>query len=268
MSKYIKLFENEEAYNTAFPTLDLPNVSLIDNTGVVKYNRATWGASVGDILVYSVQDTQKMIVKYDDWNLTDYPTASYPIIGVVAWDETAAGLTVVSTMFITADGSQSTTDNTFKWQSTNFDWGLTKYDTENLAKTDYNGKSNTAAIIAAIKAYDANNSTDNITGNIGDIIQKYHTEGTVTGDWYIPALGEFYKAYENKTTLTATFNKINSASSSLSVSGSSWFTTNNCWSSSECNSDRAWRLNPSSGIVSYYYKYLSSGVRAFAAFNS
>ena len=182
-------------------------------------------------------------------------------------DETAAGFTVMSNWFIGTDGSQSSTDTTYKWQNVIFDWGLTKYDTEYLAKTDFNGKANTAAIINAIKAYDTSNGTDNITGNIGDIIQKYHTEGTIAGDWYIPSCGEAYKMYENKTTLLASFNKINTASSSAGLSGSVLLTSNAYWSSSEYSKGNAWGLHLSSGAL-YNYKGNSYRVRAFARFNA
>lgn len=264
MSKYITKFETEAAYQAALPTLDLPNVSLVDELGEVHYHRVLYGAHAGDICLYDVTEGQKIFVTKDDWNLTDYPTASYPIIGIVALPETATGLTVVSTLFCAADGSQTTTDNTYKWQNTYFDWGLTKYGTGDQAKTDLNGKSNTTAIINAIKAYDLAHSTDNITGNIGDIIQKYHTEGTIAGDWYVPAAGESYNVYLNKATIQTTLTKIYNASSSLSVSASNWFKSDWISSSSECSYDIAWRLDPSNGYASNGNGKLSSiSVRAF-----
>ena len=270
MSKYITHFQTEAAYQAALPTLDLPNVSLVDELGEVHYHRALYGAHAGDICLYDVAEAQKIVVTAENWNLTTYPTANYPIIGVVVMDETAAGVTVMSNWFIGNDGSQSSTDTQYKWQNTNFDWGLTKYDTEDLAKTDFNGKANTAAIINDIKAYDTSNGTDNITGNIGDIIQKYHTEGTIAGDWYIPACGEAYKLYENKTTLLASFDKINTASSSAGLSGSELLPSEDIWTSSEYSYDViAWSLIPSNGDVHQFnYKYDSLLVRAFAKFNS
>lgn len=251
MSKYITHFQTEAAYQSALPSLDLPNVSLVDELGEVHYHRALYDAHAGDICLYDVAEGQKIIVTKDNWNLTDYPTASYPIIGVVALPEAATGLTVVSTLFCAADGSQTTTDNTYKWQNTSFiNWGLTKYGTGDQAKTDFNGKVNTAAAIAAIKAYDTANGTDNITGNVPDIIEKYHTEGTIAGDWYVPAAGEFYNVYLNKATIQTTLTKIYNASSSLSVSASNWFNGEWLCSSSEYSYDIAWRLDPSNGYVS------------------
>lgn len=268
MSKYITHFQTEAAYQAALPSLDLPNVSLVDELGEVHYHRALYGAHAGDICLYDVAEGQKIVVTAENWNLTDYPTASYPIIGVVVMDETVVGLTVMSNWLIGTDGSQSSTETLYKWQNTNFDWGLTKYSTADLAKTDFNGKSNTTAIINAIKAYDTANGTDNITGNIGDIIQKYHTEGTIAGDWHIPAGGETYKLYENGTTLLASFNKINTASSSAGLSGSVLLPSLNTWSSSEYNNTNAWAFGPSNGFVGNYGKYNSFRVRAFARFNA
>ena len=269
MSKYITHFQTEAEYQTALPTLDLPNVSLVDELGEVHYHRALYGAHAGDICLYDVAEGQKIVVTAENWNLTTYPTANYPIIGVVVMDETAAGLTVMSNWLIGTDGSQSSTDTEYKWQNTDFYWGLTKYTTEDLAKTDFNGKANTAAIINAIKAYDTSHGTDNITGNIGDIIQKYHTEGTIAGDWYIPACGEAYKLYENKTTLLASFDKIKTASSSAGLSGKVLLPSGYIWSSSECSSNVACCLNPSNGSVDIYCnKKDGYRVRAFAKFNS
>lgn len=270
MSKYITHFQTEAEYQSALPTLDLPNVSLVDELGEVHYHRALYGAHAGDICLYDVAEGQKIVVTAENWNLTTYPTASYPIIGVVVMDETAAGFTVMSNWLIGTDGSQSSTDTKYKWQSNNFDWGLTKYNTEDLAKTDFNGKANTAAIINAIKAYDTSHGTDNITGNIGDIIQKYHTDGTIAGDWYIPALGEAYKLNENRTTLLASFDKINTASSSAGLSGSELlpYDYDYTWSSSEYNIDRGWYLLLYDGYVDKEVKYGRSRVRAFARFNA
>ena len=268
MSKYITHFQTEAEYQTALPSLELPNVSLVDELGEVHYHKALYGAHAGDICLYDVAEGQKIVVTAENWNLTTYPTASYPIIGVVVMDETAAGLTVMSNWLIGTDGSQSSTDTEYKWQNTSFNWGLTKYNTEDLAKTDFNGKANTAAIINAIKAYDTSNSTDNITGNIGDIIQKYHTEGTIAGDWYIPAFGEAYKMYENRTTLLASFDKINTASSSAGLSGSVLLSSQYIWSSSEYSTNLAWYLNVSGSGTYYDFKRYGYKVRAFARFNA
>ena len=190
MSKYITKFETEAAYQTALPTLDLPNVSLVTETNEVHYHRALYNAKAGDIALYDVAEAQKIVVTAENWNLTDYPTASYPIIGVVVMDETPAGCRVVSAFGMKADGTNATTNVNISWGNIYINYNLTKYSTTDGAKTDFNGKTNTATIIAAIKAFDLANNTNNITGYIGQGIQVFATAGTIAGDWYIPAAGE------------------------------------------------------------------------------
>lgn len=223
MSKYITHFQTEAAYQAALQSLDLPNVSLVDELGEVHYHRALYGAHAGDICLYDVAEAQKIVVTAENWNLTTYPTASYPIIGVVV-AETPLGCTVVSTMIMASDGSQTTNEVLYKWLNDNFYWSnVPTWDDVTAALGDLNGKANTAAIIAAIKAYDLEHSTDNITGNICDAIQKYAPTGTIAGDWYIPAAGELKILSENLTSIRTTFNKIHTASSSLCMADNSLF---------------------------------------------
>ena len=115
--KYITHFATEAAYQSALPTLDLPNVSLVDELQEVHYHRALYGGHAGDIVLFDVAEQQKILVTAADWNLTTYPTATYPIVGIVAFDETAAGLTLVATHSFNADGTKNLTNNTvLKWQ--------------------------------------------------------------------------------------------------------------------------------------------------------
>lgn len=220
MSKYITHFQTEAEYQSALPTLDLPNVSLVDELGEVHYHRALYGAHAGDIALYDVAEAQKIIVSPSNWNLTTYPTANYPIIGVVVADESPEGCLIFRQKGVYADGTESATSSNYYikilWQNLTFNWGLTKYNDTNAA-TDLNGKANTAAIIAAIKAYDLENSTDNITGKIGQAIQNFHTAGTSAGDWFVPSMGQIIHLKTNGTIINSTLSKIRSADNTLSV---------------------------------------------------
>ena len=215
MSKYITHFQTEAEYQAALPSLELPNVSLVDELGEVHYHRALYGAHAGDICLYDVAEAQKIVVTAENWNLTTYPTASYPIVGIVIANESTNGVVLCSALNIAADGSSTLDYASIKWQNTNLDWGLTKNDTEDLAKTDFNGKANTAAIINAIKAYDTSHGTDNITGCVGGAIQAFITEGTVAGDWYIGSAGELYTLGTNYNIIQTTIDKIKTANNSL-----------------------------------------------------
>lgn len=263
MSKYITHFQTEAAYQSALPTLDLPNVSLVDELGEVHYHRALYGAHAGDICLYDVAEGQKIFVTKDNWNLTDYPTASYPIIGIAVVDESAAGLFVMSNFGVTADGSKTVDQYVYlRWQRTNFDWGLTKYTSTADAKTDFNGKANTTAIINAIKAYDTSHSTDNITGCLGGAIQAFVTEGTVAGDWYIGGAGEMSKMFENKTAIKASADKIYNAGSTLGMNGNTLVAGGIYWSSTENSSGYAWPVNVG-GVSERNNKDAENFVRAF-----
>lgn len=263
MSKYITHFQTEAAYQAALPTLDLPNVSLVDELGEVHYHRALYGAHAGDIALYDVAEAQKIVVTAADWNLTSYPTASYPIIGVVVADETAAGCKVMSTFLVGTDGTPSTTNTFYKWQNQTFDWPSTsEYNTVSDAENDLNGKTNTAAIITDIKNYDLSYSTDNITGNIGDVIQKYHVTGTLAGDWYIPAFGEVKQIYNNRTVIKDTFNKINQADSNIGLSGNTLINGDYVWTSSRKDTIvNVWRRSLNDTGSNGYSQNVSAPIR-------
>lgn len=268
MSKYITHFQTEAAYQAALPSLDLPNVSLVDELGEVHYHRALYGAHAGDICLYDVAEGQKIFVTAADWNLTSYPTANYPIVGIAVVDESAAGLFVMSNFGVAADGSKTTSNIDLKWQNTtSIDWGLTKYTSSDDAKTDFNGKSNTTTIINAIKSYDTAHSTDNITGNIGGAIQAFVTEGTVAGDWYIGGCGEVFKMYENQTVIRTSADKIYNAGSTLGMNGNTLLANvqykDYYFSSSEYSNDRARSIGMYDGYIGYGYKASTATVRAF-----
>lgn len=264
MSKYITHFQTEAAYQSALPSLDLPNVSLVDELGEVHYHRALYGAHAGDICLYDVAEGQKIFVTKDNWNLTDYPTASYPIIGIAIADESAAGLIVMNNFGVAADGSKTVDQYVYlKWQNTSsIDWGLTKYTSGADAKTDFNGKSNTTAIINAIKAYDTAHSTDNITGNIGGAIQAFVTDGTAAGDWYVGGAGEISNMTENTTAIKASADKIYNAGSTLGMNGNTLLPGSMLWSSSEYDSGNVWVVFGNSS-TDRNSKGGTCGVRAF-----
>ena len=157
---------------------------------------------------------------------------------------------------MTADGSKTTSNVTLRWQTTSIiNWNITKYSTEANAKTDFNGKSNTTAIINAIKAYDTSHSTDNITGNIGGAIQAFAPEGTVAGDWYIGSAGELYKVYENKTAIMASADKIYNAGSTLGMRGNTLISSNYCLTSTESEYGVWLERLDNGGLSSYGQSY-------------
>ena len=265
MSKYITHFQTEAAYQAALPNLDLPNVSLVDEFNEVHYHRALYNAHAGDICLYDVAEGQKIFVASADWNLTDYPTASYPIVGVAVTNESTNGVIVVSNKLVNTDGSPGiSVDNKFAWQTTiNVDWGLTKYTVPTEIENDNNGKSNTNTIIAALHAYDTQHSTDNFNGTVADIITKFHVDGTVAGDWYIPSGGEAVLLLTNFSAIGTSLNKIYNTSTSLGCDANTIIKGGNIWTSTEYSGSYAWVKWGNNTNRSYQYKVDFQYVRPF-----
>ena len=134
-------------------------------------------------------------------------------------------------------------------------WGKNLYgqdvpNLENLtdttaAKADYNGKANTAAIIAGYAAL----GKDMDSQDMCKVLETFN-EGGYT-DWYVPAAGQLQEFYSNKTAINAALTAINGIA----------FMSNRYWSSSEKSSGHAWFMdfdyNQVNGTLkSYNYCYV------------
>ena len=83
----------------------------------------------------------------------------------------------------------------------------------------------------------------------------YSTPGTKPGDWYLPAIGELYQIYANKTA-------INEKRTAIKGSG---FSDSYCWSSREYSSNDEYRVKLKNGIIGNYIKDGSYSVLGFLA---
>jgi len=114
------------------------------------------------------------------------------------------------------------------------------------ALSDFNGKANTAALLAA-------SDTDIYTtyANMATwcrIFNQTATENQGYTDWYIPACGQLSLMYLNMTAIDNALTKIGGQTIS---SGNYW----NYWSSSECSSNNGWYVYFTNGTVNSNYKY-------------
>lgn len=82
------------------------------------------------------------------------------------------------------------------------------------------------------------------------------------GDWYLPSAGEVGYTIVSKGRISYALSRINAA---LPGTAAAWV-NDWLWSSSECNSNRAWGFYPSNGDVYFSDKSNGYRVRAFAAF--
>ncbi len=149
-------------------------------------------------------------------------------------------------------------------RSTGMEWGTYGTDIDTLpnisttddAKADFNGKENTALLVAFQTAEGKTASNSAAVD-----CNSYSTEGTNTGDWYLPALGELYSYVYGGAT---NFNKIY-----VTMRALGWtFNDRYCWSSSEYNSENAWAIDfMSAGSTQVKPKTNTYSVSCFLAIN-
>ena len=94
------------------------------------------------------------------------------------------------------------------------------------------GKKNTSTILAYCKA-------NGKSCPAFEYVNSYKTEGTLAGDWYLPALGELSAIYGNMSVLNAALGKI----------AAMRLVTSYYWSSSENSNYYAWELYFTNGTV-------------------
>ncbi len=160
--------------------------------------------------------------------------------------KTAIGIVVKDNALVMSNKKSSS----MTWSSAYTDTSLTNYGSRTDAKTDFNGKSNTAVIVAA-------HPTETVDNNAAIYCNSYSTEGTNAGDWYLPAAGELYSyvinGYTTKVAPTAT--KLN------------WSLGDYFWSSSEYNYETAWDVGAGGSKVGLVSKRAQESISCFLAIN-
>lgn len=261
MAKYIGTYATSGDVQTALDNLELsrPFIAYTTDNDKVYYGPAVVKAEVGDIVVYSVADDLLHYIKQADYNTTSYPSASYVPVGVVAYPQTddvisgpSGEITFMGLNWLDYrypdTGVKRNNNNVGEvvWGYNNFDIPeLTNYSNSGTAITDMNGKANTEAVLNYATAQ-TNWRTDSAITNTNaegiyplfECAWRYHTSGTVQGDWYVPALGQVYFLYNNTTALS----QLNSANTILGVGDYAFTgdTGTNIGSSSESNNRYAW----------------------------
>ena len=163
------------------------------------------------------------MIYYSDKSCSEDVDASKTAIGIVVKDNELIAALNVPDMTWSADWIDVT--------------GVTNISSSATAKTDYNGKVNTLAMLEAYPS-------DTTSYNAAVYCHSYSTAGTSVGDWYLPATGEVYDyIYTNYLKVKSGWDKVGTTTSN------SWF-----WSSSEYSYDGAWGVLFSSGRVDWLDK--------------
>ena len=235
MAKYLTEFNTYAEYQAA--TLNLPNVSLIKSTGKVYYKNIFAGASLGDILMWDNVNNKLVTTIGGSWDSTIYPIAQYEPIAINVYPADQA-----------SDGKSRYM--AFKWASNTSDTGSTtsvylkwgnEGDNTSTDQTALNGRENTDKALAL---------ADGTTANTNDAfaafaaVNRFRTNGTNQGDWYVPSKGELSLYQTNYADINAKITLIKTASSSIvdTVNAKQW-------TSSKINASSVYGLDSSGSWV-------------------
>jgi len=212
MAKYIGTYATSGDVQTALDNQELsrPFIAYTTDNKKVIYGPTANRAEVGDIVVYSVADDLLHYIKQTDYNITSYPVASYVPVGVVAYPQTddailgpSGEITFMGLNYLDTSRPDTGVNSStiIAWGYNNFDIPeLTNYANSGTAITDMNGKANTEIVLQYATAQTDWRTASAITANnaagyypVFECAWRYHTSGTVQGDWYIPATGQQHK---------------------------------------------------------------------------
>lgn len=233
------------------------------NKCCTKSRAITFGANSSNLAPYE----NNQLVKYSDVDLPGLDPNTAPN-GVYICDNK-------SRLWKKSDWDTSNNDNASgvavktdncefviaKEEQTSIQWGgygtlinrCTTTTNSNTAETDYKGKQNTDAIVSQL-------------GTSKTYAARYCKEYTFPhgAQGYLPAFGELYEAYQNKSEVDACM---------LLISGRPVYDGSiinyRKWSSTQYDSNFAWNLDWVDGMINGNYKYLSDTyccARPFAAF--
>lgn len=259
MAKYIGTYATSGDVQTALDNAELsrPFIAYTTDNDKVYYGPAAVKAEVGDIVVYSVSDDLLHYIKQADYNTTSYPSASYVPVGVVAYPETddvitgpTGEITFMGLNWLSkiSPDSGEPTEQRVEWGYDDFDIPeLTNYSNTGTAITDMNGKANTEAVLQYATAQTDWKTASAITfANeagyypVFECAWRYHTSGTIQGDWFVPACGQIYYLQSNTEELA----KLNAGFTAIGA-GLFEFQGKNRGTSSEISGSSAWIWNNS-----------------------
>ena len=248
MANYLTSFDTYAAY-TAATNLDLPNVSLIKSTGDVYYKNLFAGASLGDILMWDNVNNKLVTTFGGNWDSTTYPIAQYEPIAINVYP--AAQASDGKSRYMALRWASNTSD-TGSTSNVNLVWGndsTTDGDITSRDETALNGIENTNKALAL-----ADGTTANTQAAFAAFaaVNRFRTNGTSAGDWYLPSKGELSLYQSNYAEINAKITAIKNASSSIVNTVNA-----NLWSSTEYDTIKSWFLDDV-GIFSRYFRSLNA----------
>jgi len=219
MAKYLTEFNTYADYQAA--TLNLPNVSLIKSTGKVYYKNLFAGASLGDILMWDNVNNKLVTTFGGNWDSTIYPIAQYEPIAINVYPASQASDGKSRYMALKWASNTSDTGST---SEVTLKWGNSGANLTSKDKTALNGRENTDKALAL-----ADGTTANTQAAFAAFaaVNRFRTNGTNQGDWYVPSQGELSLYNTNFADIKAKITAIRDASSSIvsTVYAQQWTST-------------------------------------------
>ena len=255
MAKYLTKFNTYAEYQAA--TLSLPNVSLIKSTGKVYYKNIFAGASLGDILMWDNVNNKLVTTIGGNWDSTTYPIAQYePIaINVYPADQASDG----KSRYMALRWASNTSD-TGSTSNVNLVWGsysTTAGDITSTDQTALNGRNNTDKVVAIMPNTSGNTQAE---FPIFYAVNRFRTNGTSAGDWYVPSKGELSLYQSNYADINTKIQAIKTASSSIVN------TVNNYqWTSTENGIYSVWYFTNGGSLSDSDRAFMNSSVRGMIA---
>lgn len=255
MANYLTSFDTYAVYTAA--TVDLPNVSLIKSTSKVYYKNIFAGASLGDILMWDNVNNKLVTTIGGNWSTEAFPIAQYEPIAINIYPADQASDGKSRYMALKWASNASATGSA---SNVNLIWGRNSTTAGDITSTDQtalNGRENTDKALAL---------ADGTTANTQDAfaafaaVNRFRTNGTSAGDWYVPSKGELSLYQTNYADINAKIQTIKNASSSIVN------TVNTIqWSSTESSNFNAWTLVTNGSWANYTNRGTSTGVRGMIA---
>lgn len=255
MAKYLTEFNTYAEYQAA--TLNLPNVSLIKSTGKVYYKNVFAGASLGDILMWDNVNNKLVTTIGGNWSAETFPISQYEPIAINIYPADQASDGKSRYMALRWASNTSDTGNT---SYVALSWGNNSETAGDITSTDQtalNGRENTDKALAL-----ADGTTANTQAAFAAFaaVNRFRTNGTKQGDWYLPSKGELSLYKNNYDGINAKIQAINNASSSIVKT-----VKYTMWSSTEYDTLFAWELYTNGNYYSNSYRNVEHSVRGMIA---
>lgn len=253
MAKYLTEFNTYAEYQAA--ALNLPNVSLIKSTGKVYYKNVFAGASLGDILMWDNVNNKLVSTISGSWSAEAFPISQYEPIAINVYPASQASDGKSRYMALKWASNTSDTGST---SNVGLVWGNNGYGLTSKDQTALNGRENTDNALAL-----ADGTTANTQAAFAAFaaVNRFRTNGTSAGDWYLPSKGELSLYKINYADINAKITAIKNASNSIvnTVNASMWSST----ITDEAN--YAWGLGDDGSWNEFYARYNGYNVRGMIA---